>query len=639
MSDASQHSDTQPADDKHRDPQEDITELRNLIIGPASRRLDRVQHQLDDPDQRARDISRILPRAVAMSSDRDGELAASLAPITEQAIRTSIKKDRQVFVDVLFPVMGPAIRKAIAATIQGLIQNFNQILEHSFSIKGLRWRLEALRTRRPFAEVVLLHTLVYQVEQVFLIHRESGVLISHVVAKTAASQNPDLVSGMLTAIRDFVQDSFGAAQEDTLDTFQVGHRKVWIEHGAHAMLALVISGNPPVLLREMMRDVLDDIHVSNADKLHDFDGDTVPFDETRPILSGLLQIQFKTEESRRSLKGGIVIGMVLLFAGWGLIHWLMERHKWSQFVDRLHAQPGIVLTDIKHRNGKRHLYGLRDPFAPLPAQLIDNTGISKKSVVFHLEPYQSAYPEYTQLRFKKLFKPPASVVLAFDGRTMRATGSALFRWIQDTRRMVRLLPWIDEYDDYDVVVIESFLKTPETVHFDLRGQTLHASGSAPRKWIEQARVDVQSLSGITAYNDKHLVDADQQEWNTLSGEINEAVFYFEIGRNVLMPGQENQLQVFIEKVKRLIALSELLDHPIEIEIEGHADRTGTEATNLVISRNRAQAFADLLTEANIDRGIFILRAAGSRELTQPEINADHRTLNRRVVFKVISSEP
>ena len=129
MSESSRNSDAQPADDLHQDPQEDIAELRKLIVGPADQRLDRVQHQLDDPDQRARDISRILPRAVTMSSDRDGKLATSLAPITEQAIRTSIKKDRQIFVDVLFPVMGPAIRKAIAATIQGLIQNFNQILE------------------------------------------------------------------------------------------------------------------------------------------------------------------------------------------------------------------------------------------------------------------------------------------------------------------------------------------------------------------------------------------------------------------------------------------------------------------------------------------------------------------------------
>jgi len=641
MSDSSRNSDAQPPDDHHPDPQGDITELRNLIVGPANRRLEQVQHQLDDPDLRARDISRILPRAVTMSSDRDGELASSLAPITEQAIRTSIKKDRQVFVDVLFPVMGPAIRKAIAATIQGLIQNFNQILEHSFSIKGLRWRLEALRTRRPFAEVVLLNTLVYQVEQAFLIYRESGVLIEHVVAKTAASQNPDLVSGMLTAIRDFVQDSFGAAQEDTLDTFQVGRRKVWIEHGARAMLALVISGNPSIHLREMMRDVLDDIHVSHSEKLHNFDGDTVPFSDTRPILNGLLQIQFKTEEeeTKRSLKGWILIGIALFLASWGIFHWMMQERKWSQFIDRLHAQPGIVVTEVKQRGGKHHLYGLRDPFAPQPDQLLDAADVSPDDVVFHLEPYQSAHPEYTQLRFKKLFKSPASVDLAFDGGTLRVTGSALSQWTRDTRRMARLIPWIDEYDDYDVVVIDTFLKTPATVQLEQRGRTLQASGSAPRKWIEQTRVAVQSLSGITDYDDSRLTDADRNEWNTLAGEVSSAVFYFQTGRNVLMPGQENNLQVFIEKVKRLIALSDLLNHAIKIDIVGHADRTGTEAANQVISRRRAQAFAELLAAARIDRSVFIVQAAGSRELTQPEINEDNRTLNRRVVFKVHPSAP
>jgi len=639
MSDSSRNSDPPSVDDLHQDPQGDITELRKLIMGPANRRLDQVQHQLDDPDQRARDISRILPRAVTMSSDRDGELATSLAPITEQAIRTSIKKDRQIFVDVLFPVMGPAIRKAIAATIQGLIQNFNQILEHSFSIKGLRWRLEALRTRRPFAEVVLLNTLVYQVEQVFLIHRESGVLIEHVVAKTAASQNPDLVSGMLTAIRDFVQDSFGAAQEDTLDTFQVGRRKVWIEHGAHAMLALVISGNPSVHLRETMRDVLDDIHVSHSDKLHTFDGDTVQFADTRPTLNGLLQVQFKSDETKRSLKGWILIGILLLIVGWGIFHWMMQRHKWSQFVDQLHAQPGIVVTEVKQQDGKQHLYGLRDPFAPLPTQLLEDADISPDDVVFHLEPYQSAYPEFTQLRFKKLFKPPASIELVIDGRTLRATGSALSRWILDTRRMARLIPWIDEYDDYDVVVIDTFLKKPATVRLEQRGRTLHASGNAPRQWIEQTRNAVQSLSGITDYDDGGLADSDQKEWDTLAGEVNDAVFYFETGRNVLMPGQENNLQVFIEKLKRLLALSDLLIRPIKIDIIGHADRTGTDAVNQVISRRRAQAFADLLAAAKIDPSFFIVNAAGSRELTQPEVTADHRTLNRRVVFKVRPSTP
>lgn len=637
MSDSSQNAKVNFPDRKHTDSDSGLKELRSLIVGHTDQRIDRIAHQLDDPDERAGDISRVLHQAVSMSASRDGKLAAALQPLTESAIRSSIKKDRQVFVDVLFPVMGPAIRKAIATTIQGLIQNFNQILEYGFSVKGWRWRLEALRTRRPFVEVVLLHTLVYQVEQVFLIHRESGLLIDHVVAKTAVAQNPDLVSGMLTAIKDFVQDSFGASQEDTLDTFQVGGRKVWIEHGAYAIVALVISGNPSVHMREMMRDALDEVHVNTSEALKSFSGDTAPFEGIRPTLDGLLQIQFKSKEDKRSYGSWIVLGIVLLMIGWGVFHWMAQQHRWSRFMERLHQQPGIVVTQVVKQDGKHHLYGLRDPFAPESSQLMEGTRISPKSVVFHWEPYHSSFPEYAQQRIRKLFKPPASVEMVFEAGDLAASGSALRQWMDDTRRMARIVPWIDFYDDGDVMDIDAHLQTPATVSLTLEGKTLSASGSAPRKWIAKTRSAVKSLPGIMAYNDERLDDADQQAWESLTRTINRHVFYFESGSNTLMAGQQRKLQDFIQAVKRLVALSHLLDRSLQIDIVGHADHTGEEAYNMVISRSRAQTFADLLAAADIERAMFVVHAAGSQKPIQPKFDKAKRAFNRRVIFTVRSS--
>lgn len=637
MSDSFQNAKATFPDQGKTDSDSGLKELRSLIVGKTEQRIDRIAHQLEDPEQRAGDISQVLHQAVSKSASRDGKLAAALQPLTESAIRSSIMKDRQVFVDVLFPVMGPAIRKAIATTIQGLIQNFNQILEYGFSIKGWRWRLEALRTRRPFVEVVLLHTLVYQVEQVFLIHRESGLLIEHVVAKTAVAQNPDLVSGMLTAIKDFVQDSFGAAQDDTLDTFQVGGRKVWIEHGAYAIVALVISGNPSVHMREMMRDALDDVHVNTSEALKSFSGDTAPFEGIRPTLNGLLQIQFKTKEDKKSYGVWIVLGILFLMVGWGLFHWMAQQHRWSKFVDRLNNQPGIVVTQLKKQDGKHHLYGLRDPFAPESAQLLEGSHISPKSIVFHWEPYHSAFPEYAQLRIKKLFKPPASVKMVFDEGSLAASGAALSRWIDDTRRMARIVPWINFYDDGDVIDIEAHLKSPATVSLIQEGKTLFASGSASRRWIAETRFAVKSLPGITAFDDGRLADADQQAWISLTRSIDNSVFYFETGSNTLMPGQQGKLQDFIEAVKRLIALSQVLGRSIQIDVIGHADQTGEDAYNMVISRSRAQTFADLLAAADIEKTVFIVHAAGSQNPIQPGTDEAKRAFNRRVIFTVHSA--
>jgi OOP family OmpA-OmpF porin len=114
-----------------------------------------------------------------------------------------------------------------------MVQSLNKTLEYSVSTKGLRWRWEALTTGKKFAEVVLLHTLRYRVAQIFLIHRESGLLLQH-VTDDEDIRDVDLASGMLTAIQDFVRDSFGADETESLKTMAFGNQTIWIETGPRA---------------------------------------------------------------------------------------------------------------------------------------------------------------------------------------------------------------------------------------------------------------------------------------------------------------------------------------------------------------------------------------------------------------------
>ena len=79
-------------------------------------------------------------------------------------------------------------------------------------------------------------------EQVFLIHKETGLLLCQVSAPNAAMQDADMVSGMLTAIQDFVGDSFTTQKGEELETLQVGELSVWIEQGPQAILRRRHSG-------------------------------------------------------------------------------------------------------------------------------------------------------------------------------------------------------------------------------------------------------------------------------------------------------------------------------------------------------------------------------------------------------------
>src|SRR5262249_44089624 len=151
--------------------------------------------------------------------------------------------------EAISPLMGPAIRRAISIALNSMIQAFDQALKHSFSRQGLKWRIESWRTGKSFPEGVVLRALGYRCEHVFLIHKQSGLLLQHIAASSVETQDADIVSGMLTAIqeanRSFAHDSFGPAQDERIDTLDLGACEVWFEPSTQVVLALVIRGKAP----------------------------------------------------------------------------------------------------------------------------------------------------------------------------------------------------------------------------------------------------------------------------------------------------------------------------------------------------------------------------------------------------------
>jgi len=225
----------------------------------------------------------MLADAIATHTGPGDRLSVALRPAVERALRETVQANPSFFVDVLYPVIGPAIRRAIAEALRSMVESLNRSLELMFSWRYVRWRLEAIRSGKPFAEVVLLHTLVYRVEQLFLLHRETGLALRHVSAEGVDVQDADVVSGMLTAIQDFVHDSFGGT-EGALESFRVGDLGVWIEQGPRAVLAAVARGHPPAELNVLLRGQLERVELEFGPELTAFSGDVQPFCSADALL-------------------------------------------------------------------------------------------------------------------------------------------------------------------------------------------------------------------------------------------------------------------------------------------------------------------------------------------------------------------
>ena len=143
------------------------------------------------------------PKRSPVAPRSDVKLRRALQPLLEEALQLSVQSNPRMLADALFPIFGKAIRKAIASELDGMLQSLSQTLEQSFSWRSVQWRWESFRTGKPYAEIVVLRSLLYRVEQVFLIHRNSGLLLQHVAASVRASRgNKRSGNGFRHAHRD-----------------------------------------------------------------------------------------------------------------------------------------------------------------------------------------------------------------------------------------------------------------------------------------------------------------------------------------------------------------------------------------------------------------------------------------------------
>lgn len=422
-----------------------LEQLRTLLVGREIEALTRLRSVLEDPEKLAAAVGRVLPTAIAAATS-DTRLGHVLAPAMEKATESSIRNNPRALIDILYPLIVPTIGKSIRETISETFQSLNQTLKFSLTWRGLRWRWEAWRTGVSFAEVVLKHSLVYQVEHVFLIHRHTGLLISHVAAENAASQDPQLVSSMLVAIQDFVRDSFAGAGQQGLDTLMLGELRLWCEPGPFAMLVAVIRGDPPEQLHETLRQGLSRIHSERHHALEGFDGDSSGFADVEAQLRECLAArQEAPRRATRATRLGRVIFIawllvMLLLAGAVVSRWWRSEQLWQTYVEQLQAEPGIVITETGQRDGKFLVGGMRDPLAADPVAMLRQIGIDPDRVISRWAPYESMQPQFVVERLRTSLHTPPTVTLAIKGDRTVAQGSAPAEWLDRAQLAAKALP-------------------------------------------------------------------------------------------------------------------------------------------------------------------------------------------------------
>lgn len=298
-----------------RDENAAIESLRQILVGRENARLDAAELRLGSLEHQVGD---------------EEALARAITPLMHTAIRRQIQDARSEMIEALYPIIGALIGRSVTEAMRDLARQVDGRMRQGVDPRLLWWRLRARLGGVPDDALSLRTVLPFRVNEVFLIHRETGLLLFHASRQATSEADSEIISGMLTAIRDFASDAFGQGEAGELDEVQYGRHRILIETGRLSYLAVATDGVEPPGFRAELRHHLHAIERERGALLRDFRGDAAPLEPLRATLVPLLEAGQTRPLSRTQkwLLAAAVAGVILAISGvfgTGFLFWRVLR--------------------------------------------------------------------------------------------------------------------------------------------------------------------------------------------------------------------------------------------------------------------------------------------------------------------------
>lgn len=561
-----------------------MEQVRTLVLGPNNEQI------TSTVKANARTIVKdVISEAMHDRQQQDGSLSKTIVPMIESAVEQSIENNKSNFITYLYPIVGSLVRKSVTVFFNGFLEKLNSLIEYSLTLKGLKWRIDAWRKGIPFTRYIIKQSFIYRVEQVFFIHRESGLLLNHVVLENNQFNDANLVSAMLTAISDFMTDSFNANAEDNLDTIKTENYTLVIQAGPDALLVAAVTGAVPNDLKKHLQLTLENLHGLYHEDLQQFEGDDSPFVSSESHLRDCLLSEINPSVIPKKKKPifaiAIVAAVSILFCVWCYQLW-QER----TFIDDIWNTPrpaGIYLQKVTKDDQGFNVEYFRDPSALNASQWLKDNNISIDQINFQEHAYVSLDSEIIQRKARNVLRHYPGLLIT------------------------------------------------------LKQNQLHLSGSINQHLLLSELADLKNVSGVRTINQEQLVikaaDTSKEEseiakFALLKQYISHLATQpidFDVQSNSLNTEAKKNLEQIANKISSISNLSKSLKTPIGIIISGYSDFTGSSEKNKLLSAQRAESVKEYLLSMGVDSSILFAVGVG-------EVKIDAiANASRKVVFSTI----
>ena len=207
------------------------------IAEAINQRLDVISETLDKREKLSKKVDPIVDKKIDKFVE---DIPTTLGPTITKTLKEEIENSKDQVVEALYPIMGRMIKRYIQNEIKLLSENINKKVNDTFSFSWLKRKAKSTFTGVKESDLIISELNEARINEVLVIEKGSGIMLGNYSLTDTIDK--DMISGMLTAIKSFVEDAFKAGNQN-LEAIEYELYTLHIQNFHNYYIAVVVSGN------------------------------------------------------------------------------------------------------------------------------------------------------------------------------------------------------------------------------------------------------------------------------------------------------------------------------------------------------------------------------------------------------------
>lgn len=177
----------------------------------------------------------------------------TLGPTITSTLKQEVKNSKDEVVEALYPILGKMVKRFVQHEMKLLSEKINNQVSNTFSFKRFFKKTKSKMSGVKNADLLIQEQNNPVIEQIIVIEKGSGLVMAE--ASKTKMTDEDMVAGMLTAIKSFVEDAF-KKEDQNLQYIEYDHYHIHIQNFSSYYIAAVISGAYNIIFKDKLEDQL-----------------------------------------------------------------------------------------------------------------------------------------------------------------------------------------------------------------------------------------------------------------------------------------------------------------------------------------------------------------------------------------------